>query len=124
MNEMTAHLEGAPVAFVTELGTAEALAAAQSAWLGARDPHQQTSVFSFGNFVVDDLEGKVNAWPLDEGLIDYMDASYGGSTNENEAAVLNVIANSSFTLFGDTGVLTDLVAEKPVQQTPGKHTHR
>ncbi|MEL6100891.1 MAG: imelysin family protein, partial [Pseudomonadota bacterium] len=36
-----------------------------------------TEVYRFGNAIVDDWEGKVNAWPLDEGLIDYVDASYG-----------------------------------------------
>ena len=34
----------------------------------------QTEVFRFGNPVVDDWEGRVNAWPLDEGLIDYVDS--------------------------------------------------
>jgi uncharacterized iron-regulated protein len=50
--------------------------------------------------MVDDWEGKVNAWPLDEGLIDYVDASYGGPSDEDEFAALNVIANATFTLSG------------------------
>ena len=82
--------------------SAEALEHAKAAWLAARVPYQQSEVFRFGNAIVDDWEGKVNAWPLDEGLIDYVDASYGGPTDENEAAVLNVIANASFTLSGET----------------------
>ena len=82
--------------------SAEALDAARKAWLAARVPYQQTEVYRFGNAIVDDWEGKVNAWPLDEGLIDYVDASYGGATDENEYAVLNVIANPSFTLSGET----------------------
>ena len=80
---------------------AEALAAAKAAWLEARVPYQQTEAYRFGNAIVDDWEGKVNAWPLDEGLIDYVDASYGGATDENEYAVLNVIANPTFTLSGE-----------------------
>ncbi|MEH6776140.1 MAG: imelysin family protein, partial [Cereibacter changlensis] len=52
------------------------------------------------NPIVDDWEGKVNAWPLDEGLIDYVDASYGGATEENEFAALNVVATPKFTLSG------------------------
>ncbi|SMX30876.1 imelysin family protein [Octadecabacter ascidiaceicola] len=76
------------------------LNAAKSAWLAARVPYQQTEVYRFGNAIVDDWEGKVNAWPLDEGLIDYVDASYGGPTDENEFAALNVIANPTFTLSG------------------------
>ncbi|NRB01531.1 MAG: peptidase, partial [Rhodobacteraceae bacterium] len=72
------------------------------AWLASRAPYQQTEVYRFGNAIVDDWEGKVNAWPLDEGLIDYVDASYGGPSDENEFAVLNVVANPSFTLSGET----------------------
>ena len=81
--------------------SAEALQAAKAAWLEARVPYQQTEAYRFGNAIVDDWEGKVNAWPLDEGLIDYVDASYGGATDENEYAVLNVIANPTFTLSGE-----------------------
>ena len=82
--------------------SAEALQSAKAAWLAARVPYQQSEVYRFGNAIVDDWEGKVNAWPLDEGLIDYVDASYGGPTDENEFAVLNVVANASFTLSGNS----------------------
>ncbi len=81
--------------------SAEALQAARAAWLAARVPYQQTEVFRFGNAIVDDWEGKVNAWPLDEGLIDYVDASYGGVSDENALAALNVVANPVFTLGGE-----------------------
>lgn len=79
----------------------EALQAAKEAWLRARVPYQQTEVYRFGNAIVDDWEGKVNAWPLDEGLIDYVGDAYGGPSDENELAVLNVIANPSFELSGE-----------------------
>ncbi len=78
------------------------LNAARAAWIAARVPYQQTEVYRFGNAVVDEWEGKVNAWPLDEGLIDYVDASYGGASDENAFAALNVIANRSFDLSGKT----------------------
>ncbi len=78
------------------------LNAARAAWIAARVPYQQSEVYRFGNAVVDDWEGKVNAWPLDEGLIDYVDASYGGANDENAFAALNVIANPSFDLSGKT----------------------
>ncbi len=80
--------------------SAENLTAARQAWLSARVPYQQTEVYRFGNPIVDDWEGKVNAWPLDEGLIDYVDASYGGPSDENEFAALNVVASPKFTLSG------------------------
>ncbi|KIC44897.1 imelysin family protein [Tateyamaria sp. ANG-S1] len=87
---------------LTETPSAEALEAAKAAWIISRVPYQQSEVYRFGNAIVDDWEGKVNAWPLDEGLIDYVDPSYGGATDENEYAVLNVIANPTFTLSGET----------------------
>ncbi|MCT8328163.1 imelysin family protein [Albidovulum sediminis] len=96
----------------------EALDTARAAWRAARDPYMQTEVFRFGNPIVDDWEGRVNAWPLDEGLIDYVDAAYFGS-EENALAQLNVIANPSFTLSGATvdattitpALLTDVLQE-------------
>ena len=84
------------------------LNAARQAWIDARVPYQQTEVFRFGNAIVDDWEGKVNAWPLDEGLIDYVDATYGGATDENEFAALNIIANPNVTLAGLAVDATDI----------------
>ena len=42
----------------------------------------------------------MNAWPLDEGLIDYVDAAYGGASDENALVALNIIASPMFTLSG------------------------
>lgn len=64
------------------------LRAARGAWLESRVPYQQTEVFRFGNAIVDDWEGKVNAWPLDEGLIDYV--AGGGGPNVIANPVLRV----------------------------------
>jgi len=112
---ITAKTLQATVDALTADPSAEALQAAKSAWLASRVPYQQTEVFRFGNAIVDDWEGKVNAWPLDEGLIDYVDTSYGGATDENAFAALNVVANPSFTLSGaevDAAAITpELLAE-------------
>jgi putative iron-regulated protein len=78
------------------------LAAARAAWLAARVPYQQTEVYRFGNAIVDDWEGRVNAWPLDEGLIDYVDASYGTESDENPLYMVNVIANPTLVIAGET----------------------
>lgn len=80
--------------------SANALQAARAAWLAARVPYQQTEVFRFGNPIVNDWEGQINGWPLDEGLIDYVDAAYGGASDENGLKALNVVANPSFELSG------------------------
>ena len=76
------------------------LAAARTAWVAARPSYQQTEAFRFGNAIVDAWEGRVNAWPLDEGLIDYVDASYGGESDENGLYTANVIANPALTIDG------------------------
>lgn len=85
------------------------LEAARTAWLAARVPYQQTEVYRFGNAIVDDWEGRVNAWPLDEGVIDYVDASYGAESDENTLYTANLIANASITINGketDTSKIT------------------
>ncbi|MGO4706920.1 imelysin family protein [Microvirga sp. 2MCAF38] len=74
--------------------TDETLKAARAAWTKARVPYQQTEGFRFGNKLVDQWEGKVNSWPLDEGLIDYVDAkSYGEASDSNPLYRANIIAN-------------------------------
>jgi putative iron-regulated protein len=78
------------------------MTAARKAWLAARVPYPQSEVFRFGNPVVDDWEGKVNAWPLDEGLIDYVDSAYGTDSAENPLYTANVIANGKITHGGKT----------------------
>jgi putative iron-regulated protein len=100
----------------------ENLQAAKSAWLAARVPYQQSEVFRFGNPIVDDWEGAVNSWPLDEGLIDYVDAAYGGATEENEFAGLNVIATPKFTLSGteiDAATITPELIKNTLHEADG-----
>lgn len=77
------------------------LKAARAAWIKARVPYQQSEVYRFGNPIVDEWEGKVNAWPLDEGLIDYVDSSYGTESDENELYTANIIANKEITVGGE-----------------------
>lgn len=77
------------------------LKAAREAWIASRVPYMQSEVFRFGNPVVDDWEGRVNAWPLDEGLIDYVDADrYGEESDENPLYTANVIANQQIKFGG------------------------
>ena len=102
--------------------SAETLQAARAAWIRARVPYQQTEVYRFGNPIVDDWEGRVNAWPLDEGLIDYVDGAYGGPTDENQLAALNVIANPSFTLSGtaiDAAQITPAFLQDTLHEADG-----
>ena len=72
---------------------ADTLQAAREAWIAARVPYMQSEVFRFGNPVVDEWEGQLNAWPLDEGLIDYVAADYQHALG-NPGASANIVANS------------------------------
>lgn len=97
--------------------TEDNLIAARKAWIAARVPYMQTEAFRFGNKIVDDWEGRVNAWPLDEGLIDYVSQEYadqGGSNNDLYAA--NVIANPKLKIGGEevdaTKITKELLSDK------------
>ena len=97
--------------------TEDNLVAARKAWIAARVPYMQTEAFRFGNKIVDDWEGRVNAWPLDEGLIDYVSQEYadqGGSNNDLYAA--NVIANPKLKIGGEevdaTKITKELLSDK------------
>lgn len=91
------------------------LAAAKEAWKNARIPYQQTEAYRFGNPIVDDWEGRVNAWPLDEGLIDYVAASYGDESDENPYYTANIIAHKRIKVGGReidaTKITKQLLAE-------------
>jgi putative iron-regulated protein len=96
------------------------LQAARDAWKAARVPYQQSEAFRFGNPIVDDWEGQVNSWPLDEGLIDYVSADYGNE--ENALATLNVIATPTFTLSGaqiDATTITPALIADTLQEADG-----
>ncbi len=73
----------------------------KQAWLDSRVPYQQSEVFRFGNAIVDDWEGQLNAWPLDEGLIDYVSADYQYELG-NEGANANIVANKQLQIGATT----------------------
>lgn len=102
--------------------TEATLAAARTAWLASRVPYQQTEVYRFGNKIVDDWEGKVNAWPLDEGLIDYVSDDYGTESEENSLYVANIIANKKLTIGGrdvDATNITKALLSDVLQEADG-----
>lgn len=104
----------------------ETLEAARQAWLAARVPYQQTEVYRFGNPIVDDWEGNVNAWPLDEGLIDYVDASYGASSDENQLYTANIVANPSVLINGqavDAAQITPDLLKNELHEAGGIETN-
>jgi putative iron-regulated protein len=86
------------------------LQAAREAWLAARVPYMQSEVFRFGNAVVDDWEGQLNAWPLDEGLIDYVATDYQHALG-NPGATANIIANTHIQVGEDQLDATEITPE-------------
>jgi putative iron-regulated protein len=98
------------------------LSAARSSWVAARVPYMQSEVLRFGNPVVDAWEGRVNAWPLDEGLIDYVDASYGSDSDANAWYTANVIANPRLHVGGreiDARSITPALLSKSLHEIGG-----
>ena len=91
--------------------SADTLAGAREAWIDARVPYMQTEAYRFGNPIVDDWEGRVNAWPLDEGLIDYVAEAYGGDHPENEFYTANVIGNPTLKVAGNTVDASEITRE-------------
>lgn len=91
--------------------SAETMAAAKQAWLDAREPYGQTEVYRFRVGPIDALkedgtigeegdgpEGRINAWPLGEAIIDYVapvvDGNSGPESPANSLAT-NVIADTA-----------------------------
>ncbi len=98
--------------------TKTTLDAARKAWIASRVPYQQTEVYRFGNRIVDDWEGKVNAWPLDEGLIDYVHEDDADVAGENNLATANIIANRKLKIGG-----REVSAEKITKEFLAKVLH-
>jgi putative iron-regulated protein len=120
---MTAEVLHSAVKALIASPSAATLAGARGAWVAARVPYQQTEVFRFGNPIVDDWEGRVNAWPLDEGLIDYVKTdAYGSESAQNKLYVANVIANRILTAGGkkiDASVITKRTLQKDLHEAGG-----
>ena len=69
---------------------------AKQAWLNAREPYGQTEVYRFYSGPIDNAEGPegdLNAWPLDESHIDYVENGTGNS--ENSGNELNIVNNTT-----------------------------
>ncbi|MGH1405113.1 MAG: imelysin family protein [Rhodomicrobiaceae bacterium] len=96
--------------------SAETLKAARLSWIASRVPYQQSEAYRFGNAIVDDWEGKVNAWPLDEGLIDYVSKDYGTESDENDLYVANVVSAKSIKI-GGKAVDTTKISKELISET-------
>lgn len=89
----------------------ESLVLARAAWKAARIPYQQSEVFRFGNPVVDNWEGQLNAWPLDEGMIDYVQPTHYDYEMGNDGALANIISSPELTISGEKLDLSNLTPQ-------------
>ena len=80
------------IIFFTQNPNQESHGQAKLAWIEAHSVYSQTEVFRFGNPNVDLWEGRVNAWPMDEGLVDYVASDYQYEQG-NPHALQNIIAS-------------------------------
>jgi len=92
-HETAVSLQAALESFIAN-PTEESHQAAKDAWLAAREPYGQTEVYRFYGGPIDDAdgpEGLINAWPLDEAYIDYVNgmADSGIINNLNEYPEIN-----------------------------------
>ena len=93
------------------------LAAPSEAGLPAAPvPYRQTEAFRFGSPILDDREGRVSAWPPDEGLMDHV-SSGPFASDDDPAPALDVIGNPRPRVGGaevDASVIdAALIAEPP-----------
>lgn len=81
-------LENAINAFVAN-PTQTSFTATKASWLNARESYGQTEAFRFANGPIDDSdgpEGLLNAWPLDENYVDYVDGDVNSGIINNTMA--------------------------------------
>lgn len=84
--ELAIAMRGAIAAFVAEPST-ETHQAAKDAWLAANEPYGQTEAYRFYGGPIDGEDGPealMNAWPLDEAYVDYVEG------NESAGIINNV----------------------------------
>lgn len=90
----------AAVTALTEEPGPDTLDAARRAWRAARIPYAQTEALRFGNWFVDEWELTVNAWPVDEGFLDYVQEPPYDASPTNSLARANLIASRELTVGG------------------------
>ena len=68
------------------------LTAARAAWVKARQPYLQTEVFRFYDGPIEEVEGQINAWPMNEAAIDYVkDDPKAGLINSDKDLTIEAI---------------------------------
>lgn len=101
----------------------DTLANAKNAWINSRESYGQTEIFRLSNGPIDAeegwvaetygaLEGQINAWPLDENMIDYTIDAEGKKTSGN---IIDTIG--SFNPGGEDATAVDVTTISPESLT-------
>jgi putative iron-regulated protein len=103
-------LDAAVQAFVAE-PSEDTLSTARQAWLASREPYLQTEVFRFYDGPIDNAEdgpeGLLNAWPLDEAYIDYVDGDEtAGIVNDADVEIDGETLEGLNELGGEDNIAT------------------
>ncbi|PHR20617.1 MAG: hypothetical protein COA38_19410 [Fluviicola sp.] len=84
---------------------------AKQAWLDAREPYGQTEIFRFIEGPIDNSsdgpEGLINAWPMDEAYVDYVDGSATSGIINNLSQFPN-ITTSAIVVANENGGETNV----------------
>jgi putative iron-regulated protein len=97
------------IAAFTRQPSAAGLAEARAAWVTARASFVRTEVFRYSGGPIDQVEARIDAWPIDESLIDYVQGDRTTGIVNDAAGVPTVTASTLATLNqreGETSVTT------------------
>lgn len=107
----TQAMDGAIKAFIND-PTEATLAAAKTAWINAREIYGQTEVYRFYDGPIDNPEdgpeGRINAWPLDESAIDYVEGNPDAGFLQDPSFALTEENLDSINESGDEGEIVVL----------------
>ena len=105
----TKDMQAAIAAFV-KAPTADGLQAARQAWLDAREFYGQTEAFRFYGGPIDDdngPEGQINAWPMDEAYVDYVQGKpKAGMVNNPKVKITKAALSKANERGGEENVST------------------
>ena len=90
--------------------SADTLATARKTWLAAREFYGQTEAFRFYGGPIDDddnLEGRLNAWPMDESYVDSVaDNASAGLVNDRKFAITKKSLSAQNERGGEENIAT------------------
>ncbi len=80
------------IAALLENPNAKTLASARAVWVAARPAYLVTEAFRFYDGPIEDVEGQLNAWPMNEAFIDYTrDDPQSGLINDPASSVESAV---------------------------------